>query len=105
MNDDSISEAKFIQVCQSFGQEKNFTDEAKNEIKEGMRGRCFNVRDKFKVAHEPQSEFEEKLFPYYPMKVVYCDPEERVRVTEQTNIQVDEIVDRSYHPPASSRRK
>lgn len=105
MTDDSISEAQFIQVCQYFGQKAHFTDEARNEIKEGMRGRCFEVRDRFKVDHKPQSEIEEKLLPHFDMKVVYCDPEEQVRVTEETNIQVDDIVDRPYHPPASSRRK
>jgi len=105
MNDGSILEANFIQVCQYFGQEAHFTDEAKNEIKEGMRGRCFEVRDRFEVEHEPQSEVEEKLVPYFEMKVVYCEPEEKVRVTDNTEIQVDNIVDRPYHPPASSRRE
>lgn len=105
MNEDSISEAKFIQVCQSYGQKAQFTDDAKKEIKQGMRGRCFEVRDRFKIDHKPQSEIEEKLLSHFEMKVVYCDPEEQVRVTEETTIQVDEIVDRAYHPPASSRRE
>lgn len=101
----SISEAEFIQVCQSFGQEAHFTEEAKDEIKEGMRGRCFDVGNKFKIKHEPQSELEEDLLPHFDMKAVYCEPEEEVRVTDDTQIQVDDIVDRAYHPPASSRRE
>lgn len=105
MSDGSIPEANFIQVCQYIGQKVQFTDEAKNEIKEGMRGRCFEVRDRFEIKHEPQSELEEEIFPHFDMKVVYCEPEERARVTDNTEIQVDEIVDRLYHPPASSRRE
>jgi hypothetical protein len=106
MSDGSISEAKFIQICQYYGQEAlHFTDEVKDEIRDGMRGRCFEVRDRFKVEHNPQTEIEEKLLPYFDLKVVYCEPEERVRVTENTKIQVDKIVDRAYHPPASSRRE
>lgn len=104
MTNGPTPEATFIQVCQSFGQEAHFTNEAKEEIKEGMKGRCFETRDKFKVQHKAQSELEKKLVPHFDMKVVYCEPEERVRVTDDTKIQVDDIVDRPYDPPASSRR-
>ena len=104
MGDSSISKAEFIQVCQYFGQEVHFTEEAKHEIKEGMRGRCFDVGNRFKIKHEPQSELEEELLPYFDMKVVYCEPEGEVQVTMDTEVQVDNIVDRPYHPPASSRR-
>lgn len=105
MSDGSISEATFIQVCQYFGQEAQFTDEAKTEIKEGMRGRCFEVRERFTIRHNPQTDLEEELLPRFEMKVVYCEPEEQVRVTDNTQIQVDETVDRSYHPSPSSRRE
>ncbi len=104
MGDSLISEAVFIQVCQSFGQKVHFTDEAKDEIKEGMKGRCFEMRERFKVKHKAQSELEKRLIPHFNMKVVYSEPEERFRVTDDTKIQVDDIVDRPYHPPASSRR-
>jgi hypothetical protein len=106
MTDGSIPEAKFIQICQYYGQEAlHFTDEVKDEIKEGMRGSCFEVRDRFEVKHTPQTEIEEKFLPHFDLKVVYCEPKEKVRVTENTKIQVDKIVDRAYHLPASSRRE
>ena len=105
MSNDSTPEATFIRVCQYFGQEVHFTDEAKEKIKEGMRRRDFEVRDRFKVEHEPQSDLEEEIYPNHDMKVVYSEPDERVRVTDETQIQVDEVVDRPYHPPASSRRE
>ncbi|WP_152420057.1 hypothetical protein [Halorubrum distributum] len=105
MGNNSITKAEFIQVCQYFGQEVHFTEEAKHEIKEGMRGRCFDVGNRFKIKHEAQSELEEELLPHFDMKVVYTEPEEEVRITDDTQIQVDDIVDRPYHPPASSRRE
>lgn len=39
------------------------------------------------------------------MNVVYSELAESVRVADKTQIQVDDVVDRSYHPPASSRRE